>query len=86
MSGTAQDTCTIEMDRFAPRPQQNPFKGYATAVLKARLAQIEAALAEVQEANRRLDDILRTSKREKFGKRSEKLSPNQFNLPLVTPA
>ena len=52
------------------------------AHLKARLAEVEAALAEVQEANRRLEDILRSSQREKFGKRSEKLSPDQFNLPL----
>jgi cell division septum initiation protein DivIVA len=51
-------------------------------LLKARLAQVEAALAESQDANRRLEDILRTSQREKFGKRSEKLSPDQFNLPL----
>ena len=52
------------------------------ALLKARLTEVEAALAEVQEANRRLEDILRTSQREKFGKRSEKLSPDQFNLAL----
>ena len=52
------------------------------ALLKARLTEVEAALAEVQEANRRLEDILRTAQREKFGKRSEKLSPDQFNLPL----
>ena len=52
------------------------------ALLKARLIEVEAALAESQEANRRLEDILRTSQREKFGKRSEKLSPDQFNLPL----
>jgi hypothetical protein len=39
--------------------------------LKSRLAEVEAALAEVQEANRRLEDILRSSQREKFGKRSE---------------
>jgi len=52
------------------------------ALLKARLTEVEAALAESQEANRRLEDILRTSQREKFGKRSEKLSPDQFNLPL----
>jgi len=42
------------------------------ALLKARLAEVEAALAESQEAQRRLEDILRTSQREKFGKRSEK--------------
>jgi transposase len=52
------------------------------AHLKARLAEVEAALAEVQKANRRLEDILRFSQRERFGKRSEKLSPDQFNLPL----
>ncbi|MBC7140538.1 MAG: IS66 family transposase zinc-finger binding domain-containing protein, partial [Defluviimonas sp.] len=52
------------------------------ALLKARLTEVEAALAEVQEANRRLEDILRTAQREKFGKRSEKLSPDQFNLAL----
>ena len=51
-------------------------------MLKARLAEVEATLAETQEANRRLQDILRAAQREKFGKRSEKLSPDQFNLPL----
>jgi transposase len=52
------------------------------AHLKIRLSEVEAALAEVQEANRRLEDILRAAQREKFGKRSEKLSPDQFNLAL----
>jgi transposase len=52
------------------------------ALLKARLAEVEATLAETQEANRRLQDILHAAQREKFGKRSEKLSPGQFNLPL----
>jgi len=52
------------------------------AHLKARLAEVEAALAEVQEANRRLEGILRASQRARFGKSSEKLSPDQFNLPL----
>ena len=52
------------------------------ALLKARLAEVEATLAETQEANRRLQDILRVAQREKFGKRSKKLSPDQFNLPL----
>jgi transposase len=51
------------------------------ALLKARLTEVEAALTEAQEANRRLEDILRTSQREKFGAKSEKLSPDQFNLP-----
>lgn len=52
------------------------------AHLKARLAEVEAALLEVQEANRRLESILRASQRAQFGKSSEKLSPDQFNLPL----
>ena len=52
------------------------------AHLKARLAEVEVALLEVQEANRRLEGILRASQRERFGKSSEKLSPDQFNLPL----
>jgi hypothetical protein len=52
------------------------------ALLEARLAEVEATLAETQEANRRLQDILRAAQREMFGKRSEKLSPEQFNLPL----
>jgi hypothetical protein len=52
------------------------------AVLKSRLTEVEAVLEEMQEANRRLEDILRASQREKFGKRSEKLSPDQFNLHL----
>ena len=50
------------------------------ALLKARLAEVEATLAETQEANRRLQDILHAAQREKFGKRSEKLSPDQFNI------
>ncbi len=49
---------------------------------KARLAEVEAVLAEVQEANRRLEDILRSAQRAQFGKSSEKLPPDRFNLPL----
>lgn len=52
------------------------------ARLSARLAEVEVQLAEVQEANRRLEEILRTAQRATFGKSSEKLSPDQFNLPL----
>ena len=52
------------------------------ARLSARLAEVEAQLAEVQDANRRLEEILRAARRERFGKSSEKLSPDQFNLPL----
>jgi transposase len=59
------------------------------AALKALLAQTQAALAEHQaalaqaeEARRRLEAIVSDLRREKFGTKSEKLSPDQFNLPL----
>jgi transposase len=52
------------------------------ASLKALLAQTQAALAESEEARRRLEGILGDLQREKFGAKSEKLSPDQFNLPL----
>jgi len=59
------------------------------ATLKARLAAAEAALAaaeaavaEIAEANRRLEQMIEDLRREKFGPRSEKLSPDQYNLPL----
>lgn len=52
------------------------------AHLKARLAEFKTALAEVQETNRRRESIPRASQREHFGKSSEKLSPDRFNLPL----
>lgn len=54
----------------------------ANAPLKALLAEVEVAPAEEQEANRRLEAIPRRSQREKFGKRSETLSPEQFSLAL----
>lgn len=52
------------------------------ARLKARLAETEAALADAVEAQRRLESIVGELRREKFGPRSEKLDPEQFNLPL----
>jgi transposase len=61
---------------------QHPLLARENALLKVRLAEVEAALADAQEAQRRLEDILAQMQREKFGKRSEKLSPEQFNLPL----
>lgn len=51
-------------------------------LLKARLVEVEAALADAQEAQRRMESIIRILQREKFGAKSEKLSPDQFNLPL----
>ena len=52
------------------------------ARLRVRLAEIEAALADAQEAQRRLESIVSELRRDKFGARSEKLDPEQFNLPL----
>jgi transposase len=52
------------------------------AALKARLSDLEAALADAQEAQRRLESMLSQLRREKFGAKSEKLAPDQFNLPL----
>jgi hypothetical protein len=52
------------------------------ATLKAQLAQTQAALAASEEARRRLETIVSELRREKFGSKSEKLSPEQYNLPL----
>ncbi len=52
------------------------------ARLKARLAETEAALADAVEAQRRLESVVSELRREKFGLKSEKLDPEQFNLPL----
>ena len=52
------------------------------ARLKALLAQTQAALADSEEARRRLEAILTDLRREKFGAKSEKLSPDQFSLAL----
>ena len=52
------------------------------ARLKARLAETEAALADAVEAQRRLESIVSELRQEKFGRKSEKLDPEQFNLPL----
>ena len=52
------------------------------ARLKARLAETEAALADAVEAQKRLESIVSELRREKFGRKSEKLDPEQFNLPL----
>ena len=52
------------------------------AHLKALLAQTQAALAQAEEARRRLEAIVGAFTREKFGAKSEKLSPDQYNLPL----
>ena len=50
--------------------------------LKAELAQTQEALAQSEEARRRLESIVSDFQREKFGARSEKLSIEQYHLPL----
>lgn len=50
--------------------------------LKALLAQTQAALADSEEARRRLEGIVRDLQRARFGAKSEKLSPDQFSLAL----
>jgi transposase len=46
------------------------------------LAEHQAALAQSEEARRRLESIVSELQREKFGSKSEKLGPDQYNLPL----
>jgi len=46
------------------------------------LAEHQAALAASEEARRRLEIIIDDLRREKFGSKSEKLTLDQFNLPL----
>jgi transposase len=57
--------------------------------LKALLAQSQSdladhrtALAASEEARRRLENIIGDLRREKFGSKSEKLTPDQYNLPI----
>jgi transposase len=50
--------------------------------LKALLAEAQAALAESEEARRRLEAIVGQLNHEKFGAKSEKLHPDQYHLPL----
>ena len=52
------------------------------ATLQAQLAQTQAALAASEEARRRLETIVSELRRATFGPKSEKLSPEQYNLPL----
>jgi len=49
---------------------------------QANLAEHQAALAQSEEARRRLESILSDLQRDKFGAKSEKLNPEQYNLPL----
>lgn len=46
------------------------------------MAQTQAALADSEEARRRLESIIVDIRRETFGAKSEKLRPDQYHLPL----
>jgi hypothetical protein len=46
------------------------------------LAEHYAALAESEEARRRTETIVSDFRHEKYGAKSEKLTPDQYNLPL----
>ena len=50
--------------------------------LKGQLAQTQGALAESEEARRRLESIIVDMRRETFGAKSEKLRPDQYHLLL----
>ncbi|MDR2857910.1 MAG: IS66 family transposase, partial [Novosphingobium sp.] len=50
--------------------------------LKARLLEAETALAQSEEARQRLEALVHQFNHEKFGAKSEKLDPDQFNLAL----
>src|SRR5436190_23733133 len=52
------------------------------AQTQAELADYRAALAQAEEARLRLESIVSDLKREKFGAKSEKLDPDQYNLAL----
>ena len=59
------------------------------AAVRARLAEAvaartatEARLAEVEEARARLERLLAQMRRDTFGSKSEKLDPDQRNLPF----
>ena len=52
-----------------------------TAAEAARL-DAEARLAEVEEARARLERLLSQMRRDTFGAKSEKLDPDQWNLPF----
>jgi len=49
---------------------------------QAALAEHQAALSASEEARRRLESIIGALRREKFGSKSEKLTPDQYNLPI----
>ena len=71
----AQPLCTIPVMTDTILAEEN-------ARLKARLAETKAALADVVEAQKQLESLVSELRREKCGRKSEKLDPEQLNLPL----
>ncbi|MGK2852785.1 MAG: IS66 family transposase, partial [Microbacteriaceae bacterium] len=67
---------------FASLSEENTALKALLAQARAALAEHQAALAASEEARRRLESILGDLRREKFGSKSEKLSPDQYNLAL----
>jgi hypothetical protein len=67
---------------FASLAQENAALKALLARSQSDLAEHQAALAASEEARRRLEIIIDDLRREKFGSKSEKLTPDQFNLPL----
>jgi transposase len=67
---------------FASLAQENAALKALLARSQSDLAEHRAALAASEEARRRLEIIIDDLRREKFGSKSEKLTPDQFNLPL----
>jgi transposase len=67
---------------FASLAQENAALKALLARSQSDLAEHQAALAASEEARRRLEIIIDDLRREKFGSKSEKLTPDQYNLPL----
>jgi transposase len=67
---------------FASLSKENASLKALLAQTQAALAEHQAALVQSEEARRRLESIVSELRREKFGSKSEKLSPEQYNLPL----
>jgi transposase len=67
---------------IASLAQENAALKALLARSQSDLAEHQAALAASEEARRRLETIIEDLRREKFGSKSEKLTPDQYNLPL----
>ena len=68
----------------ASEPLPDDLSALKALIVSERLgwAKTAAELARVQDANARLWDILRQLRRAQFGRKSEKLDPDQLNLAM----